>query len=59
MSAQQHAPVAAHEHAHGHEHRHDDHGHSHGLVHESIKRSREGIRAVVLALAILGATAVA
>jgi cation diffusion facilitator family transporter len=33
--------------------------HSHGLVHDSIKRSREGLRAVGLALAILGATAVA
>ena len=36
-----------------------DHGHSHGLVHDSIKRSREGLRAVGLALAILAATAVA
>lgn len=35
------------------------HGHSHGLVHESIKRSREGIRAVVLALLVLGITAIA
>ena len=34
------------------------HGHSHGLVHDSIKRSREGLRAVGLALAILAATAV-
>ncbi len=33
------------------------HGHSHGLVDESIKRSREGVRAVTLALAILGITA--
>ena len=33
------------------------HSHSHGLVHESIKRSREGIRAVALALGILGLTA--
>ena len=33
------------------------HSHSHGLVHESIKRSREGIRAVSLALGILGLTA--
>jgi cation diffusion facilitator family transporter len=38
---------------------HDDHGHSHGLVHESIKRSRAGIRAVLLALGLLGVTAVA
>jgi cation diffusion facilitator family transporter len=34
------------------------HGHSHGLVHDSIKRSREGLRAVGLALLILGITAV-
>ena len=34
-----------------------DHGHSHGVVHESIKRSREGLRAVGLALVILAATA--
>jgi cation diffusion facilitator family transporter len=37
-----------------HEHAHD---HSHGLVHHSIKRSRAGLRAVGLSLAILGATA--
>jgi len=35
------------------------HGHSHGLVDESIKRSRAGVRAVALALAVLGAAAVA
>ncbi len=34
------------------------HGHSHGLVHDSIKRSRDGLRAVGLALAILAATAI-
>jgi cation diffusion facilitator family transporter len=34
-----------------------DHGHSHGLVHDSIKRSREGVRAVGAALAVLGLTA--
>ena len=33
--------------------------HSHGLVHDSIKRSRAGVRAVLLALAVLGLTAVA
>ena len=38
-------------HAHGH-------GHGHGLVHDSIKRSRAGLRAVGLALAILAATAI-
>jgi cation diffusion facilitator family transporter len=40
--------------AHAHSH---DHGHSHGLVDASIKRSREGLRAVLLSLLILGATA--
>jgi cation diffusion facilitator family transporter len=35
------------------------HGHSHGVVHESIKRSREGVRAVGLALLVLGLTAAA
>src|SRR5918911_3680269 len=47
-----------HPHGHGPEHDHA-HGHSHGLVHESIKRSRDGIRAVVLALGVLGVAAVA
>jgi divalent metal cation (Fe/Co/Zn/Cd) transporter len=46
-------------HDHGHEHAHDEHGHSHGLIHDSIKRSREGIRAVSLSLAVLGLTAIA
>jgi cation diffusion facilitator family transporter len=35
------------------------HGHSHGLVDESIKRSREGMRAVALALLVLGLAAAA
>jgi cation diffusion facilitator family transporter len=35
------------------------HGHSHGLVDRSITRSRAGLRAVGLSLAVLGATAVA
>ena len=38
---------------------HGDHGHSHGLIDESIKRSRDGVRAVGLALLVLGLTAVA
>jgi divalent metal cation (Fe/Co/Zn/Cd) transporter len=46
-------------HAHGHVHAHGEHGHSHGLVDDSIKRSREGIRAVSLSLAVLGVTAIA
>src|SRR5215217_1692228 len=44
--------AGAHHHAHGH-------AHSHGLVHDSIKRSREGLRAVGLALLILTLTAIA
>jgi cation diffusion facilitator family transporter len=45
---------------HEHLHVHDGgHGHSHGLVHDSIKRSRESIRAVSLSLAVLGLTAAA
>ena len=50
--------MTAHDHGHSHDHPHA-HGHSHGLVHESIKRSRDGLRAVALALLILGATALA
>jgi cation diffusion facilitator family transporter len=38
-------------------HHHGDHGHSHGLVDESIKRSREGLRAVGLSLAVLALAA--
>jgi Co/Zn/Cd efflux system component len=40
------------------DHRHS-HGHSHGLVDPSIVRSREGVRAVAVALGILGLTAAA
>jgi cation diffusion facilitator family transporter len=46
---------AEHEHEHGHGH--GEHGHSHGLVDRSILRSREGIKAVALSLAILGLAA--
>lgn len=54
-----HGEHSHHEHV-GHEHaRHHDHDHSHGLVHGSIKRSREGVRAVSWSLAALAATAVA
>ena len=45
-------------HDHRVDHGHGDHGHSHGLVDDSIKRSREGVRAVSLSLAVLGAAAV-
>jgi cation diffusion facilitator family transporter len=40
-------------------HRPGGHGHSHGLVDESITRSREGVRAVLLALSVLALTAAA
>ena len=51
-------PLTVH-HAHD-EHSHDDehgHGHSHGLVDRSIVRSREGVKAVSISLAVLGITA--
>jgi cation diffusion facilitator family transporter len=48
-----------HDHDHGHEHGHDGHGHSHGLVDRSLVRSREGVRAVSISLAVLGAAAIA
>jgi cation diffusion facilitator family transporter len=38
-------------------HHHGNHGHSHGLVDESIKRSREGLRAVGISLAVLALAA--
>jgi len=41
---------------HAHPHPHE---HSHGLVDDSIKRSRAGLRAVLVSLAALGATALA
>jgi cation diffusion facilitator family transporter len=45
-------------HHQGHEHTHGDgHGHTHGLVDPSIKRSRAGLRAVGLSLAVLAVTA--
>jgi cation diffusion facilitator family transporter len=46
-----------HDHDHQHGHHHGGHGHSHGLVDPSIKRSRDGLRAVALALAVLSITA--
>jgi cation diffusion facilitator family transporter len=48
--------VSSTSHAHPHPH---DHGHSHGLVHDSIKRSRAGVRAVALALGVLALTTLA
>jgi len=57
-----HSPATRHEHDH-----HDDqgpptshgHGHTHGLVDPSIVRSRAGVKAVALSLAVLLATSVA
>jgi cation diffusion facilitator family transporter len=52
------APEGEVQHDHDHDHeRH--HGHSHGLVDPSIKRSRAGVRAVLISLAVLGLAAVA
>jgi cation diffusion facilitator family transporter len=51
---------APHPHSHDHSRSHGHgHGHSHGLIDASIKRSREGVRTVAVALAILAATAAA
>jgi cation diffusion facilitator family transporter len=43
----------------GHSHHGEGHGHSHGLVDRSITRSREGLRAVAISLALLLVTALA
>jgi cation diffusion facilitator family transporter len=51
------ATVHAHPHRGPHSHPHGEHGHSHGLVDPSIKRSREGLRAVGVSLFVLGLTA--
>jgi len=48
--------AARRKHAHG-DHDAGPHGHSHGLVDPSIVRSREGVSAVSLSLALLGAAA--
>jgi cation diffusion facilitator family transporter len=45
--------------AHDHQHAHVEHGHSHGLVDPTIARSRAGVKAVALSLAVLAATAAA
>jgi cation diffusion facilitator family transporter len=55
----------SHAHPHNGSHSHDQHrhshshGHSHGFVDDEIKRSREGLRAVGISLAVLAATAAA
>jgi cation diffusion facilitator family transporter len=43
--------------AHHHQHDGKGHGHTHGLIDPTIKRSREGIRAVALSLLVLGLAA--
>jgi len=48
-----------HQHDHDHEHGLGGHGHSHGLVDRSIIRSRAGLKAVALSLALLAAAALA
>lgn len=42
-----------------HHHHHGEHSHTHGLVDPSIKRSKAGVRAVLLSLLVLGLTALA
>jgi cation diffusion facilitator family transporter len=55
-----HDPGEAHDDARDHDHDHaGGHGHSHGLVDRSIVRSREGVKAVSISLAVLGIAAVA
>ncbi len=53
-------PHADRDQSHGHTHGHGGgHEHTHGLVDDSIKRSHEGIRAVLRSLAVLGLAGVA
>jgi cation diffusion facilitator family transporter len=49
-----HEPVPSH---HRHDRRRDGHRHAHGLIDPTIKRSREGIRAVALSLLVLALAA--
>ncbi|WP_217914452.1 cation diffusion facilitator family transporter [Miltoncostaea marina] len=56
--AEAHGRADGHSRGDGHSHGHG-HGHSHGLVDRSIMRSRAGLRAVGVSLAILAVTAVA
>jgi divalent metal cation (Fe/Co/Zn/Cd) transporter len=51
-------PVEAHDHPHDHDDPHE-HGHSHGLVDRSIVRSRAGVKAVSISLAVLALAAAA
>jgi cation diffusion facilitator family transporter len=52
-----HSTGQGHKHDHDPKHERGHDGHSHGLVHESIKRSREGVRAVLISLGVLGLAA--
>jgi divalent metal cation (Fe/Co/Zn/Cd) transporter len=52
-----HPNLRAHEGLHENGHGHGEHDHSHGLADRSIVRSREGMKAVSLSLAVLGAAA--
>jgi cation diffusion facilitator family transporter len=54
-----HPHTGPHDHDGGHDHHHDGHDHSHGLIDPTIRRSRQGIRAVVFSLVILGLAAAA
>lgn len=46
-----------HDHGHDHGHSHEEHGHTHGLVDPSIIRSKDGVKAVSISLAVLLVTA--
>jgi cation diffusion facilitator family transporter len=48
-----------HDHAHGQGHHRHGHDHAHGMVDPEIARSREGVRAVSISLAILATAALA
>jgi cation diffusion facilitator family transporter len=54
-----HAGGLVHVHPHSGPHAHGEHAHSHGFVDDSVKRSREGVRAVTVSLAVLGCAALA
>lgn len=56
LPPQPHSGHNEHDYDHGHP-SHHEHGHSHGLVDRSILRSREGIKAVLRSLGVLGLTA--
>lgn len=58
-SAGSHSVAADHDRQHDDDHGqdHETHGHSHGLVDPSIKRSKDGLRVVLISLALLGVTA--